>query len=243
MLYLLALNESGSVPLEGTENAWLPFFSPDCEWIGFWADGELRRVRTTGGPTETICAADYLPGGASWGPDGSIVFDLQVQEILRVDAEGGEPEVVTTLDEGEALHILPRLLDDGETLLFGTRAENFRDWRSTTIVAQSLSTGERSTLVTWGSDARYVSSGHLVFMRQGDLVAAPFDPRRLELTGPPVIVLESVRHAVNTVNSMTAEDRADYVRVQPDDASMPVRWSLRLASNGGVRGGPLWPPC
>jgi eukaryotic-like serine/threonine-protein kinase len=204
MLHLLALNKSASVPLEGTENAWLPFFSPDSEWIGFWADDELRRVRTTGGPTETICVAEYLPGGASWGPDGSIVFDLQVQEILRVDAEGGEPEVVTTLDEGEALHILPRLLDDGETLLFSTRAEDTRDWKSSTIVAQSLSTGERSTLVTGGSDARYAPSGHLVFLRQGELVAAPFDPDRLELTGPPVVVLENVRHAVNTVSSLAA---------------------------------------
>jgi Tol biopolymer transport system component len=204
MLHLRALNESASVPLEGTENAWLPFFSPDGEWIGFWADGELRRVRAEGGPAETICAAEHPPSGASWGPDGSIVFDLQVSEILRVDAEGGKPEVTTTLGEGEVVHMHPRLLPDGETLLFGTRAEDSRDWKSTTIVAQSLSTGERSTLVTWGSDARYAPSGHLVFMRQGDLVAAPFDPRRLELTGPPVIVVEGVQHAVNTVNSIAA---------------------------------------
>jgi len=199
-LFIRALDESTSVPLGGTEDAWLPFFSPDGEWIGFWADGELRRVRKSGGPAEKICAAEFTPGGASWGPDGTIVFDLQGKEILRVDAEGGEPEVITTQAD-EATHIHPRLLQDGKTLLFGTRGENSRDWKSSTIVAQSLSTGERSTLVTEGSDARYAPSGHLVFMRHGDLVAAPFDPDRLELTGPPIVVHENVRHAENAVNS------------------------------------------
>jgi len=200
MLYIRALNESSSVPLEGTESAWVPFFSPDGEWIAFWADGELKRIRTIGGPAETICEANVIPIGASWGPDGTIVFDLQTSEIIRVDVDERVPEAITILGEDESLHTSPYLLQDGETLLFTAHPFYVSDWKIAKIVAQSLRTGERSTLVTRGSDARYTPSGHLVFIRDGDLMAAAFDPDRRQLTVPPVIVQPGVRQAVNASN-------------------------------------------
>ncbi len=112
--------------------------------------------------------------------------------------------MMTALEEDEAGHSHPQLVNDGETLVFTTRPESYRDWHNSTIVAQSLKTGERSILATGASDARYVPTGHLVFARGGDLMAAAFDPDRRVLTGAAVVVQESVRHAVNTIGAAHA---------------------------------------
>jgi len=199
-LYLRAISEETASLLEGTTNAWLPFFSPDGEWIGFFAGGALKRVRARGGPVETICDVEVVPISASWARDGTILFDQQLGGILQVDPAGGDPTVITTLEGNEAGHSNPRLLDDGDTLLFTAKPDDYRDWHNSKIVAQSQRTGERATLVSEGSDAWYAPTGHLVFVRRGDLMAAPFDPDRRFLTGTAVVVQENVRHAVNTTN-------------------------------------------
>ncbi|MEE4272068.1 MAG: protein kinase [Thermoanaerobaculales bacterium] len=208
-LYLRALRDETASLLEGTEGAWLPIISPDGEWIGFFAGdelgGALKRVRTRGGPVETICAVDVLPCSASWARDGSILFEQQLGGILQVDPAGGDPIVITTLEGDEIGHANPRLLDDGETLLFTSRPGNYRDWHNSRVVALSMRSGERSTLLNDASDAWYVSTGHLIFVRRGTLMAAPLDLDRRVLTGAAVVVQESVRHAVNTtsVNAAT----------------------------------------
>jgi len=208
-LYLRALRDETASLLEGTEDAWLPIISPDGEWVGFIAGdelgGALKRVRTRGGPVETICAVDVLPYSASWARDGTILFDQPRSGILQVDPAGGDPTVITILEGDETGHSNPRLLDDGETLLFTTRPGSYRDWHKSKIVTQSLRTGERANLLSDASDAWYVPTGHLVFARRGDLMAAPFDPDRRVLTGAAIMVQENVRHVVNTtsVNAAT----------------------------------------
>ena len=74
-LYLRAMGETQAAPITGTEGGVGPFFSPDGEWIGFWADGQLKKVRVDGGPSMSVCDAPSPPCGADWGPDGTIVFD------------------------------------------------------------------------------------------------------------------------------------------------------------------------
>jgi len=190
-----------AVPVAGTEGGVRPFFSPDGEWIGFWVDGRIKKVRTAGGPPMIVCAAPEEPFGASWGPEGTIVFGQSRGAILKVLADGGVPEEITTLAEGESSHRHPQFLADGDTLLFTVRGLVESDWNNIRIVAQSLETGERKTLVENGADARYSETGHLVYCRLGALMAVPFDPKRLEVTGGAVVVRESVRQGVNASNS------------------------------------------
>ena len=92
-----------------------PFFSPDGQFLGYWADGHLKRVSVNGGATADICEASN-PFGASWGPDNTILFG-HPKGIMRVSANGGTPELVIPAKEGEYVDG-PRLLPDGQSVLF-----------------------------------------------------------------------------------------------------------------------------
>jgi serine/threonine-protein kinase len=97
-LYLRPMDQLDALPLRDTEDAFGPFFSPDSEWVGFYADGNLKKVSITGGAPMVLCDVD-LVWGASWsGPDDTIFFSQAYSsELYRVSASGGTPELVTTL--------------------------------------------------------------------------------------------------------------------------------------------------
>src|SRR5262249_3673001 len=139
--------------------------------------------------------------GASWGSDDTIVFSTGGQGIARVSAGGGAPRSVTKADssKSEAGHILPHVLPGGKAMLYTVMTSD--NWEQTNIVAQSLQTGERRTLLQGAADARYVSSGHLLYMTAGTLMSVPFDAERLELTGSPVAVLDNVMQAIGAYNN------------------------------------------
>ena len=153
--------------------------------MAFWssADQTLKKVAVGGGAAVTICRADQ-PFGVSWGTDG-IVFGQPDKGIMRVSANGGTPEVLVSVKDGEQAYG-PQILPGGETVLFtlatGTAAER---WDKAQIVTHSLRSGERKTLVDGGSDARYVPTGHLVYAVGGIVFAVPMDLRRLEVTVDP----------------------------------------------------------
>ncbi|MFC2142139.1 protein kinase [Acidobacteriota bacterium] len=199
-LYLRSMSEMEASPIEGTESGIGPFFSPDGQWVGFWAAGKLLKTSLDGGPPIIICDTG-LHFGASWGPKNTIVFAPSMSGgIYRVSAEGGVPEGVTTLAEGEYSHRLPHFLPGSDTLLI-TVMRRVRDWSDVNIVAHSILTGERKPLIENGAEARFSPTGHLVFVRQGTLFAVPFDPKNLEITGAAVEVLSSVRQAVNGLDT------------------------------------------
>ena len=184
-LYLQALDQLDPIPLDGTEGALNPFLSPDGAWVGFWASGELRRVPISGGPPVTLCDIRFPAFGASWGPEDTIVFGTHGGGLRQVSADGGTPTELTEMDEekGEVTHRLPSLLPGGEAVLFTVRKRTIGRWDDSQIVVQSLVTGERKVLIENGADAHYVPTGHLVFVRLGTLMAAPFDLALLEVTG------------------------------------------------------------
>jgi serine/threonine-protein kinase len=191
-LYRRALDRLEAEPISGSENSENPFFSPDGQWIGFWKDGELKKLPTNGGPAITICKTTRIIG-ASWGANNIIVFARAREGLWQVSAAGGTPQSVTTLDQskGEADHRFPHLLPDGETVMF-TIARNIPQ-----IVARSLTRGTQTVLVEGGADARLVGSGHLIFARSGTLMAAPFDLSRLQVTGEAVGIVDDVMQALN----------------------------------------------
>ena len=191
-LLLRTLDSLEARPISGTEGGEGPFFSPDGQWVGFFAGNQLKKVSSVGG-RPTVLAPAIGGGGGSWGSDGQIIFSQFDKGLERVSASGGEPDLLTTpdSDKGERAHRFPQHLPGGKVILFtvGTGGS----WDDALIVVQRLGTGERKVLIEGGSDARYVSTGHLVYVRAGDLMAAPFDPVQLEVTGPPIAVVEGVR--------------------------------------------------
>ena len=191
-LYVRRLAEFEAVPLRGTENATMGFFSPDGSTLGFIsADRLLKRVSLSDGLVVTLARdADYY-AGAVWGADDRITFG-RADTIWQVSGSGGEPTQLTTLDDGkgEIFHAWPTVLPGGKTVLFASVTGSSRD--ATHIEAMSLADGKRSVIVESGTFPLYAPSGHLIFFRDGALIAAPFDADRLAVTGPSVRVIDNV---------------------------------------------------
>jgi eukaryotic-like serine/threonine-protein kinase len=192
-LYVRPLDRLEATAIPGTEGALNPFFSPDGEWVGFGAEGKLKKVSLSGGQPLTLCEAT-LVRGASWGPDGTILFSPSGDSgLLRVSDQGGVPKPVTKLnpERGEATHRFPDLLPGSKTALFTVHGLT-GDYESARIEAVSLETGERRTILEGGTQARYVASGHILYVRGKFLFAVPFDAKRREVTGSAVPVLDGV---------------------------------------------------
>ena len=135
------MDQLGATPMAGTRGGSNPFFSPDGQWVGFWAGGELRKVPLGGGPAVTLCKAAAI-FGASWGSDGTIVFaTARNGGLWRVSAAGGTPEALTTLQPGEFSHRLPHMLPGGHAVIF-TISKAANRWDDTQVVVRSLATGE-----------------------------------------------------------------------------------------------------
>ncbi len=192
-LYVRELDRFGATPIPGTEGGIGPFFSPDGQWVGFWADRKLKKVSVAGGQPLTICDAP-VHRGASWGSDGTILFSPAGQAALfRVSDRGGEAKAATKLDrqKGELTHRWPRILPGGKAAIFTIHGLT-GNYDNARIGVLLLETGETRTLLEGGTDARYVPTGHLVYLRSGSLFAVPFDLERLAVTGPPVPVLDGL---------------------------------------------------
>jgi len=229
-LYARAMDQLSATPISGTSGGSSPFFSPDGQWVGFGADGELRKVPLSGGPAVTLCKASAL-FGASWGDDGTIVFAEQRNGGLRrVSAVGGTLESLTTPQPGEYSHRLPHMLPGGHAVIFTTL--NGPDlWDDTQIVVRSLDTGQQTVLVTGGADGRYVSTGHLVYVRLGTLMVVPFDPVRLAVTGGATGVIDGVMQAADRNDSYMANTLAGQFTVSDTGALVYLTGGAVAASD------------
>jgi serine/threonine-protein kinase len=185
-LYLRPMDRLEAEPIPGTEGAVSPFFSPDGLWIGFFADGQLKKVSIRGGAPQILCEVAVTDTSVPrWGSNGRIFIGTDA-EITQVSSNGGTPELVTAADseKGEADLLLSDVLPGGKAILFSVWVGG-QSWDELSIVVYSLETGERSVLIEGGTNARYVPTGHLVYVRSATLMAVPFDLARLEVTGPP----------------------------------------------------------
>ena len=194
-LRIRPLNRLDSTRVERSEGAASPFFSPDGRWIGFFAKGRLFKVSTTGGAPVLLCDAGSECRGASWGARDTIVFaPTPASNLSLVSVDGGAPRAATTLDfaQGERTHRWPDVLPSGTDVLFTLARAGSGSFDEGEVVVASLVTGERRVLLTHASCARYVPTGHLVYMRGGSIMAVPFDVERLEVLGPAVAVVDGV---------------------------------------------------
>jgi serine/threonine-protein kinase len=183
--------------IAGSDPGVTPVFSPDGQSIAFWADSAIKRIAVSGGVPVTICNTTPAPFGIEWDQNG-ITFVEPSRSIMRVSPNGGNPSVLVRLTPEDGLAHGPQMLPDGKTLLFTLGrgllpVANF--WDNAEIVAYSLASGQRKVILKGGSNARYVPTGHLLYMLQGTLMAVPFDLAKLEVTGGPVPVVEGISRA------------------------------------------------
>lgn len=188
-----SLDAFESTPLAGSQFGRVPFLSPDGLWFGYTWAGQLWKAPVAGGAPVALARVEGLLTG-DWGEGDRIVVAQREHGLSIVSATGGPLESITTPDPtaGEIDHHAPFFLPGGRALIFTIHAgaELFR------VAVKSLDTGVQKTLLADGFFARYVPTGHLLFGRGSTLWAAPFDLERLELTGPPIAVVERVLTAV-----------------------------------------------
>jgi serine/threonine protein kinase len=195
MLWVRGLDTITARPLQGTEGAQLPFWSPDSRSIGFFTPGKLKRIDVEGGLPLTICDTRQRPRGGTWNRDGVIVFapDDPSTELLRVSAAGGEPVPVTKPEGPQMFARYPlSFLPDGEHFLFSRYGQSGGGSDQATFVGSLKSLQARHLLYTDSPGAVYVPPGYLLFVRQGTLLAQPFVPAKLEFRGEPSPIAEQV---------------------------------------------------
>jgi Tol biopolymer transport system component len=194
-MYIRSLGQRVATVLSGTDGARDPFFSPDGEWIGFFADGKLKKVARDGGAAVTLCDAAKDSGG-SWSKDGTIVFSAASSGrslLFKVPSVGGSPEPFAPLDKqsGELVQVWPQVLPGGKAVLYTSRALS-TDFESADLVVYILASGQRKTMEHGAFYGRYVPSGHLLYVHEGSLFAIPFNLSRLEVTDEAKPILEEV---------------------------------------------------
>jgi eukaryotic-like serine/threonine-protein kinase len=189
-LYLRPLAQAEPRPIAGTEMAKSPFFSPDGRWLGFFAQGKLKKVTVGGTALQVLADAPFARGGC-WSVDDTLYFaPTNVSGIWRVPAAGGPATELTRLDPaaGEISHRWPQALPDGKSLLISIWTGPGADERQ--IVLQELATnGDRSVLVRGGDTPRFLAPGHLLYGRLDALYAVPWEPSRRTLEGVVPITL------------------------------------------------------
>jgi serine/threonine protein kinase/WD40 repeat protein len=219
-LFVRALDQLEPTPLTGLGIARDPFISPNGEWVGFFdLRAALKKVAITGGPAVTLCRVTGQPRGATWGPDGTIIFSTDaIGGLQRVSAEGGEPTVLTRIsrERGESGHLWPEFLPGGSAVLF-TITSMTGGIENAQVAVIDLRTGTQKILVRDGSNAHYVPSGHLVYAAEGTLRAVAFDINRVETTGPAIPVLPRVVTKTNTGGADFAVARNGTLVYVPSD--------------------------
>jgi Tol biopolymer transport system component len=184
------LDQAAAKPLEGTDNAVYPFFSPDGEWIGYFANGALLKINAEGGASVRLADASD-PRGGSWGDDDRIVFTPALQiPLMEISATGGAMKRVTELAPGEFSHRWPRVLPGSDLIAYV--AGSSMDWTRASAQIWSRKAHAAKTLQANALAPHYSPSGHLLWIHDRTLFAAPLNLARLELSGPSAPVLQDV---------------------------------------------------
>jgi serine/threonine-protein kinase len=244
-LFVRKLDQLQATPLLGTEAASMPFFSPNGQWIAFFAGGSLKKVSVTGGATIPLCETQIARGG-TWSDDDQIYFTPSASvntRIMRVSAAGGTPVPAAALSANATSQRWPQALPGNAGLLFTEHSSTGAfDGANIVVVPLEDSGGAPKVVVRGGYFGRYVAApkrfgrdggsgdgGVLVYMQQGTLFSAPFDLRRLEVTGPALPALQGVAAATTTASAefAIANGTLVYLPGSATTSANPLDWITR----------------
>jgi serine/threonine protein kinase len=235
-IWVRAMSSLDAQRLPGTEGSTRPFWSPDSRYLAFFSSGKLRKIDIAGGPPQVVCDA---PRGAdgSWGTRGVILFDgSSTDTVQRVSAGGGDPVGATTLDRGarETFTAWPQFLPDGKHFLYVA----YSGQEERTLKVGCLDSREVKKVGPAGSRTEY-ASGHLLFVRQGSLIAQPFDPGSLKFKGDPFPIAEGVEFdAVGSARFSASSQGTLVYRAGGANASRRLMWVDRAGHPVGTVGAP-----
>ena len=225
--------------LDRTEGASEPFFSPNGQWIAFFADGKLKRIAVTDGVVIPLCDAATVARGGTWADDDTIVFSAG-NTLHRVRSTDGKPEVLTTLGGDEIIQRWPQVLPGGRAVLYTGHTQG-RQFDEANLMVQPLPTGKPTVVQPGAYFGRYLPSGHLLYIHEGTLFTVPFDLDRVQVTGPPVAVQTSVAaipRSGGAEYAVSSNGTLVYVPAPSESAGAPIEWLNREGKTTVLRATP-----
>ena len=236
LLWVRELASGKSQPLPGTEDAFLPFWSPDSRDLGFFTGVSLKRVPAEGGPVRVVVdnVGTFGGGGGAWGTDGTIVFSGQNGLFRPAGRRRGRGSSDEGAEPGLGA-LLAELLPDGRRFLFTAKLwTRPAEASGRGIYLGSLDSPTVQRLLPDLSSAVYAAPGYLVFVREGTLTAAPFNLAAGQVTGPPVAIGEAVATEPQFYFAAISAAADGTLAVRPPPAAVPINADMN-ASNAELR--------
>jgi Tol biopolymer transport system component len=236
MLWLRPLDALHATVIPGTEGASAPFWSPDSQYIGFFAGLSLQKVRFKDGQPEKICDAEATPGGGSWQKDGIILFARSLSDgFWQVPAAGGKPQQVLKLSDAnnQRAALWPQFLPDGKHFIFYLQTDSTE---SAGVYVGSIETGDHHRLFSSQTNAVYASvttgsrTGYLVYINERNLTAIQFNSAKMETIGDPIILANDIG-AVRSISLAPISVSANGVLAY-QGVGKPTRQMVWLDRNG-----------
>jgi len=237
MLWVRSMDQVSAQQLAGTENAQDPTWDPAGGWIGFCADGKLKKVPAGGGAVQVITETNTEFRGGTWGPGDTILFASGIEPILSVNAAGGKAVPVTTIDSSrrERIHRNPNFLPDGRHFLYTIGGEIIDQ---NGVYVGSLDGKTKNLLMHFNSNAVYAPPGFVLFVDGDTLLAQDFDGERLTLKGQPFLVAEHVGRNTAYMGALSASRTGTIAYAGPLSQKGRLTWIDR----GGHALGPAGTP-
>ncbi len=230
-LWVRDLDSFDARPIDGTKPGRIGFWSPDGRSYAYWSGGNLMSIDLDGGSPQTIAPASWLQGG-DWNKDGVIIFGVGESGIMRVQATGGTPTEITHLDPKhfERTDVYPQFLPDGKHFLFvATTFDPNQKNQTHRLYVGSLDSSKTKFITNVTSATSYVEPGYLLYVRNGTLIAVPFDDKKLEVTGEPIRIVDDVGNFLPLATANFSVSKGGTIVYQPPARSDRV---VRLNEKG-----------
>jgi len=232
MLWLRPLADVAARPLAGTENAQQPFWSPDSRWLGFYADGKVRKVRAAGGAVEVVAGIRTDFRGGAWGPDDTILFGSGTDPLYRVKAEGGDATPLNSVEAYAEVTRYPGFLPDGRHFVY--LMQNAPEQSG--VYASSLDGKTEKLVLHANISAVYAPGGYLLYVDGDRLMGQAFDSARLQTNGRPFLVAEHAGHNTDFRSGVSASPAGPIAYAGTISQNGRLTWFDRTGNTVGTAG-------